>query len=80
MTATDRSLPAWNPQIDIERRVDDLLSRMTLEDKVALLFHPTRRQPSVRPSEADGCGHRQQKRRPVRHCRPHVSVRSRPAL
>ena len=40
MTTTDRSLPYWDPQLDIDRRVEDLLSRMTLEDKAALLFHP----------------------------------------
>ncbi len=40
MTVTDRSFPYWDPQVDTERRVDDLLSRMTVEDKAALLFHP----------------------------------------
>jgi beta-glucosidase len=38
MTTAD--LPYRDPSLSIEQRVDDLLGRMTLEDKAATMFHP----------------------------------------
>ncbi|KGO58976.1 Glycoside hydrolase, superfamily [Penicillium expansum] len=33
------SLPYWNSSLPVESRVDDLLSRMTLEEKAGVMFH-----------------------------------------
>ena len=33
------TLPYQDPQLAVDQRVDDLLDRMTLEDKAGMLFH-----------------------------------------
>jgi beta-glucosidase len=38
-TDASREFPYQDPQIPTERRVEDLLSRMTIEDKAGVLFH-----------------------------------------
>lgn len=38
-SATAASVPYRDPTLSIEQRVDDLLARMSLEDKAGLLFH-----------------------------------------
>lgn len=40
MPVEDAQFPYQNPGLAVEQRVDDLMSRMTIEDKAALLFHP----------------------------------------
>src|SRR5688572_16905335 len=41
-TATTQSLPAYkNPNLPIEQRVNDLLSRMTLEEKIGQMVNNT---------------------------------------
>ena len=40
MTETSpKELPFWNPDLPLKQRVDDLVSRLTLEEKVAQLLH-----------------------------------------
>ncbi|WP_246188157.1 glycoside hydrolase family 3 protein [Paenibacillus tengchongensis] len=42
-TETDfRTLPMWNAELPLEQRLDDLLDRLTLEDKIGLM--PTRQE------------------------------------
>ncbi|EKV12480.1 Glycoside hydrolase, family 3, C-terminal [Penicillium digitatum] len=36
---TRSSLPYWNSSLPVESRVDDLLGRMTLEEKAGVMFH-----------------------------------------
>src|SRR5262245_55024752 len=36
---TQSAFPYQDPQVDTDRRVEDLLSRMSADDKTALLFH-----------------------------------------
>ena len=40
MIEVDSTLPYRNPNLTIAERVDDLLGRMTLEDKAAVMFQP----------------------------------------
>ena len=40
MIEVDSTLPYRNPNLTITERVDDLLGRMTLEDKAAVMFQP----------------------------------------
>jgi beta-glucosidase len=39
MAAEDATLPYWNPQLPVAQRVDDLVSRMTLEEKASQVVH-----------------------------------------
>ena len=36
-----RSLPMWNPALSFETRVNDVVSRLTLEEKVAQMLNAT---------------------------------------
>src|SRR4029079_17876586 len=36
---TADQLPFWNPRLPIEKRVDDVVSRLTLEEKVAQMLN-----------------------------------------
>nr|MBP9077976.1 hypothetical protein [Haliscomenobacter sp.] len=35
------SYPMWNPQLPTEQRINDLISRLTLEEKVAQMLNGT---------------------------------------
>ena len=36
-----KSYPFWNPNLSLEKRVDDLVSRMTLEEKIGQIIKVT---------------------------------------
>jgi len=62
-TMTERAMkdaPYWNPALPVEQRVEDLLARMTLEEKVAQILtiwcrFPLRFDPGFSSRSDPGC-------------------------